>query len=57
MRGVVYQADSFEVDQSDGNGQVDMVNDDRLARLRHDIEIFKELSLNAIYVCESTLDT
>jgi len=52
-RGVVYQADSFEVDQAGGNGQIDMVNDGRLPRLRHDIELFKELGLNAIYVCMS----
>lgn len=54
VRGVVYQADDFERHQNGINGQIDMVNDERLERLGHDIELFKELGLNTIYVCTST---
>lgn len=48
IRGVVYQ--DYEQPPP-----VDAIADDRLSQLRHDIELFRELGLNAIFVCQYAL--
>jgi hypothetical protein len=49
VRGVVYQLafDRF------GGDKHDAISDHRLSRLEADLELFKELGINTIFVCRS----
>lgn len=33
-------------------GGRDLISDDRLGQLQHDIRLFQELGVNTIYICE-----
>jgi hypothetical protein len=41
VRGVTYQVPDLQ----------DPISDARLPQLRHDVELFKELGLNTLFVC------
>jgi len=51
VRGVVYQAHNNDDFSLAGR---DMLKDDCLAQLQHDVGLFKELGINTIYVCRSS---
>ena len=52
MRGVVYQAHNDDDFSLAGR---DMLQESRLSQLQHDVELFKELGVNTIYVCRSSI--
>jgi hypothetical protein len=57
MRGVVYQANNNDDFSLAGR---DLLKDESLAQFQHDLELFKELGVNTLYVCKwgmgSTVD-
>jgi hypothetical protein len=50
VRGVVYQA--YNNDDFSLAGR-DLLKDECLAQLQHDIVLFKELGINTLYICRS----
>jgi hypothetical protein len=57
VRGVVYQANNNDDFSLAGR---DLLKDESLAQFQHDLELFKELGVNTLYVCKwgmgSTVD-
>jgi hypothetical protein len=51
VRGVVYQSHEQGPFTLEGR---DLMESDRLAQLRHDVGLFKELGVNTVYVCKYT---
>jgi hypothetical protein len=50
VRGVVYQANNNDDFSLAGR---DLLKDESLAQFQHDLELFKELGVNTLYVCKS----
>lgn len=50
VRGVVYQANNSDDFSLAGR---DLLKDECLAQFQHDLELFKELGVNTLYVCKS----
>lgn len=50
-KGVVYQANHSD-DFSPGGR--DLISDDRFAQLHHDVQLFQELGINALFICRFT---
>lgn len=58
IRGVVYQDYSHHVSAtSHDKPPNDEIADDRLAQLEHDMGLFEELGINAIFVCKGLSST
>lgn len=54
IRGVVYQSYDRPVTANSSRTALDDdIADDRLGQLEHDVGLFKELGVNAIFVCQS----
>ena len=51
VKGVVYQANHSD-DFSPGGR--DLISDDRLAQLQHDVHLFQELGVNTLLICKFT---
>lgn len=50
-KGVVYQA-NYSDDFTPGGR--DLISDDRLAQLQHDVRLFQELGINTLLICRFT---
>jgi hypothetical protein len=50
VRGVVYQANNNDDFSLAGR---DLLKDESLVQFQHDLELFKELGVNTLYVCKS----
>jgi hypothetical protein len=50
VRGVVYQANNNDDFSLAGR---DLLKDESLAQFQHDLDLFKELGINTLYVCKS----
>ena len=48
VKGVVYQANNSD-DFSPGGR--DLISDDSLAQLQHDVHLFQELGINTLLIC------
>jgi hypothetical protein len=54
VQGVVYQA--YNNDDFSLAGR-DLLKDECLAQLQHDVGLFKELGINTLYICRSGVDS
>ena len=48
VKGVVYQANHSDDFTPGGR---DLISDDRLAQLQHDVHLFQELGINTLLIC------
>ena len=52
VKGVVYQANHSDDFTPGGR---DLISDNRLAQLQHDVQLFQELGINTLLICRFAL--